>query len=88
MPVHSHFYRDSSFIKHISWDSDFLNLAVLFNTGTVWIYYNVPENIYKALITAKSVGAYFNKNIRDVYASERYAYKNEVNSGGQEEEIS
>lgn len=74
MTVQSHFYRDSSFIKHISWDSDFFNLAVQFSTGTVWIYYNVPENVYKALITATSVGSYFNKNIRDNYPSERYSY--------------
>jgi hypothetical protein len=80
MSIHSHFYRDSSFINHISWDSDFLNLAVRFASGTVWIYYGVPQEIYKSLITAKSVGAYFNKNVRDNYPSERYSYSSEVNN--------
>lgn len=88
MSIYSHFYRDSSFINHVSWDSDFQNLAIRFSTGTVWVYYNVPENKYKALIQAKSVGAYFNKNIRDNYPSERYAYPSEVSNLVQEEEKS
>lgn len=88
MPVHSHFYRDSSFIEHVSWDSDFQNLAIKFSTGTVWIYYNVSQDTYKSLIQAKSVGSYFNKNIRDHYPSERYAYASEVSSLVQEKEDS
>lgn len=86
MPVQSHFFRDSSFIQHVSWDSDFNNLAIQFNTGTVWIYYNVPENVYKSLLKAKSVGAYFNKEIRDNYSSERFVYSSEVKTLGQEKE--
>jgi len=73
MTVYSNFYRDSSFINHISWDSDYLTLSVRFVSGTVWMYHDVPENTYRSLLKAKSVGAYFNKNIRDSYPSEKYS---------------
>lgn len=72
MTVYSQFYRDSSFIDHVSWDSDYLTLSVRFVSGTVWMYHEVPQSVYRSLLKAKSVGSYFNKNIRDKYPSEKY----------------
>jgi len=79
-------FKESSFIKNISWDSNTESLLVGFNSGTTWVYYNVPENIYNDLLKASSVGTYFNKVIRDNYPSQRINYKLNESRSVQKEE--
>jgi len=74
MSIKTFFYRDSSFIINVSWDTESDSLLVQFNSGTTWVYYNVPQKIYKELIKSISVGQYFNKNIRNKFTSERINY--------------
>lgn len=66
---------DSSFIFACLWNIEYQTLAVLFKTGSIWVYYNVPEEVYEELITAESTGNYFNSNIRNVYEAEKIDLK-------------
>lgn len=63
------FFIDSSFMKHVAWDEKTHNLIVTFASGSIWLYERVPQSVYKTLISSESVGAYFNKNIRNHYNS-------------------
>jgi hypothetical protein len=62
---------DSSFIKTIGWNSLNKDLMVHFKSGSFWIYHNVPKKHYLKILVSPSVGQYFNKNIRDIYSSEK-----------------
>lgn len=46
-------------------------LQIVFTTGTVYEYLDVPETKYKAMKTAFSKGIYFNKHIKDQYKFEK-----------------
>ena len=40
-------------------------LEIQFESGRVYQYYDVPEDIYTEMLNAPSKGKYFNANIRD-----------------------
>lgn len=42
-------------------------LAVTFQTGSVYEYYNVPESIMDKMVQSESKGAFLNKEIKDNY---------------------
>lgn len=42
-------------------------LEIEFNTGAVYQYFNVPANIYQALMSASSHGRYFDAYIKYTY---------------------
>lgn len=46
-------------------------LTVVFTTGKVYEYFNVPENIYLAMKNAFSKGIYFNAEVKDKYNFKR-----------------
>lgn len=46
-------------------------LFVFFHSGSIWAYNDVPQENYFELLTSKSIGNYFNKNIRNVFESEK-----------------
>lgn len=85
MTIKSVFYRDSSFVKNVAWDEDSESLFIRFNTGTTWVYFGVPQNVYSQLIKSPSVGQYFNLNIRNLYSSQRINYPFPEDANGQEE---
>jgi len=64
---------NSSFIKHLVYDSQNQRLAVLFNSLSLWTYHNVSLETYESLIAAESVGNFFNLNIRNFYDSNKVA---------------
>lgn len=74
-----HHQPDSSVIKHILYDIKKESLAIQFHSNTVWIYLEVPIDVYDELVSAKSSGNYFNKHIRNVYPSERFIIGSEWN---------
>jgi uncharacterized protein len=45
-------------------------LEVEFTNGSVYQYFDVPENVYQQLMQAASAGQYLNANIKGIY---RYA---------------
>ena len=42
-------------------------LEIEFETGPVYQYFNVPEEVYTGLLESESKGKYFNANIRGKY---------------------
>ena len=57
----------STDIVSVGYDSSFGILEVEFKRGSTYQYVNVPENVFKELMSADSIGSYFNKHIRDQY---------------------
>lgn len=64
----------SSEIKSIGYDNESKVLELEFKSGAVYQYANVAENIYKELISADSIGGYFNRYIRDSHQGYKMDY--------------
>ena len=60
----------SSVISNMIYQPDLEELEIWFASGRRYIYFGVPEPVYRALRDAPSLGAFFNAHIRD-----RYAYR-------------
>ncbi|MFN0067178.1 MAG: KTSC domain-containing protein [Limisphaerales bacterium] len=59
-PVHS------SAIAAVGYDGS--TLAVRFRgSGRIYLHHRVPESVYAGLVTASSIGAYYNRHIRRRY---------------------
>lgn len=59
----------SASIASLGYDADAEILEVEFReNGHVYQYFRVPESVYGQLMTADSMGRFFNKYIRDGYA--------------------
>lgn len=74
MSIFAHEATSSSFIKYLAWDSSAELLAVVFRSGSFWLYEGVDISVYDCLIQSPSVGNYFNKHIRDHYPSQKVLY--------------
>jgi lysyl-tRNA synthetase class 2 len=61
----------SSVIKQYRYDPDTRTLAILFPSGSVYEYLNVPESVKLELEAATSQGQYFNAAIRNEFQSRR-----------------
>lgn len=57
----------SSLIDELSYENGIL--VVYFKRGSVYVYVNVPENVFNDFLNAESKGRYFLNNIK-----ERYVY--------------
>jgi len=53
------------------YDKDTATLRVIFVSGLVYDYKNVPEEVYLAMKTSGSKGTYLNKHIKGHYAYEK-----------------
>ncbi|MBI5112050.1 MAG: KTSC domain-containing protein [Rhodovulum sp.] len=61
----------SSAIARVRYDNQRRELTVVFRSGRVYVYADVPEETYAALLGADSKGAFFNAAIRDVFPTRR-----------------
>jgi hypothetical protein len=57
----------SSVIHSADYDPEARTLDIVFTTNRRYTYFQVPEHVFDALITAPSAGEYFNTQIRDQY---------------------
>ncbi|MDI6734790.1 MAG: KTSC domain-containing protein [bacterium] len=57
----------SSNMRTIGYDSKSQTLEIEFHSGDIYQYFNVPESIYNALMSASSHGSYFHHYIKDQY---------------------
>lgn len=57
----------SSNISQIGYDPKEKTLAVEFSDGSLYHYHNVDRSCYEELLTAKSVGGHFHKEIKRSY---------------------
>jgi hypothetical protein len=65
----------STVIELFNYDHKALTLTIVFRSGNVYAYQNVPEQVYRHLVTAASKGKYFNTAIRDKF---RYQHLNKA----------
>lgn len=62
---------ESSVMKTVRYDAARRELEVTFTTGRVYVYGDVPAEVYAALLAAPSKGEYFNAAIRDAFPTRR-----------------
>ena len=62
---------NSKMIRSIGYDATSRKLAVEFHTNEVYHYENVPPETYQMLMTARSIGGYFSKHIRNSFEHQR-----------------
>ena len=61
----------SSNIASVGYDATSQLLEVEFKNGATYQYFDVPRWAYDEMLSAGSVGKYFNANIRDSFRSGR-----------------
>lgn len=55
----------SSVLDGVRYDAASGTLSLLFDTGEVYHYRNVPASVYQGLLAASSKGRYFREHIKD-----------------------
>lgn len=58
---------NSSNIRSIGYDSESQTMEIEFHTDGIYQYFNVPESIHNALMSASSHGSFFHHHIKDRY---------------------
>lgn len=61
---------DSTSLSAVGYEPETGTLEIEFNSGSVYQYFNVPEEIYLNLLEAESKGRFFQTDIRNIYAYE------------------
>lgn len=62
---------DSSNIQAIGYDSDNATLRIVFNDGSEYEYYDVPQYEFDSFYAAESKGKYGHQNIYKVYRQQK-----------------
>lgn len=63
----------SSVIATAHYDKDSQVLKVIFRSGAVYLYYDVPEEVYLLYMKARSKGIFLNKFIKGNFEFEKVA---------------
>jgi len=58
----------SSNLVQVGYESETNKLHVAFKSGAVYIYDDVPRDIFVGLTEAPSAGSYFHQNVRNKFA--------------------
>jgi hypothetical protein len=61
----------SSVVEHISYNPDNKDLFVVFVSGDVYRYKDVPEKVYKDFKASISKGAFLNRGIKNRFDMEK-----------------
>jgi hypothetical protein len=61
---------ESSMMTNVNYDDETCELDILFSSGKTYRYFEVPADVYTALLQAESKGQFFNEEIKGTY---RYA---------------
>ncbi len=62
---------ESSMIHAAGYDAEKRVLEIIFNSGGIYEYVDVPPDVYQSFLNTESKGNYFLEHIRDVYAYTR-----------------
>ena len=57
----------SSNLRSVGYDPQSQTLEIEFNSGGLYQYSNVPEDVYRGLMNASSHGRYFHQYIKNSY---------------------
>ena len=58
---------NSSAISAVGYDPHSKIMSITFKQGSTYDFCGVPQHIFDGLISANSVGSYYNSHIRDMY---------------------
>jgi hypothetical protein len=72
-PITNSWAINSSALTAAAYDDERRALQVEFRDGTVYQYFDVPRKDYQDLCQAESKGLYFNRHIRNRFASTKLA---------------
>lgn len=61
----------SSNLAEVGYDPDSETLEIMFQSGSIYHYYNLPAFMYERLIQANSPGTFFNANIKGQFPEAR-----------------
>ena len=64
-------YVDSSNVEAIGYDDNSMELHVQFLSGSCYIYFDVPHDVFDAMLNAPSKGSFLNREIKGVYRFEK-----------------
>jgi len=62
---------NSTNIVSVGYDDPTNTLDVEFYSGTLYRYADVPRNVYERLISAESVGSFFQQNVKKTFQYKR-----------------
>lgn len=63
---------DSSMIHAVGYDAEKQMLEVVFNSGKVYQYFEVPQNVYDELMASDSKGSYMRSCVIDCYPYQQF----------------
>jgi hypothetical protein len=66
---------ESTMIHAVGYDAESQTLEVIFNSGGIYFYDNVPPKVYEELMAAASKGSYMKQAIIDVYPHSELAHR-------------
>jgi hypothetical protein len=58
---------ESSMLHAVGYDPELRVLEVIFNSGGIYLYRDVPQDVYAGLMSADSKGQYFLEVVRQRY---------------------
>ncbi|MFY9181977.1 MAG: KTSC domain-containing protein [Kiritimatiellia bacterium] len=63
---------ESSFLQKVGYDAATQTLAVqMVNSSDIYTYLNVPQSVYDGLMAAESKGAYYVRNIKGQFETDK-----------------
>lgn len=63
---------ESSFLQKVGYDAATQTLAVqMVNSSDIYTYLNVPQSVYDGLMDAESKGAYYVRNIKGQFETDK-----------------
>jgi len=62
---------ESSNLAEVGYDPVSETLEVMFHSGGVYQYYNVPQFEYDRMMEAVSIGTYFNREVKGNYPEQK-----------------
>ena len=77
---------NSAMLVSIGYDNRTQILEAEFQSGHLYQYYDIDENIYQGLLNAKSYGNYMNQHIIDTYEYEEVSFNGELGERTQVED--
>lgn len=63
----------SSILSEVGYDASCRTLEILFQSGAIYLFYFVPEEVHRGLMSSASLGTYYAREIKHVYEHRRIA---------------
>jgi len=54
-------------MTHVDYNKSMRELQIAFTSGKTYVYFDVPQSVFRDLLKAGSKGSFFLDNIKDIY---------------------